>query len=140
MMYRSTLLCPILLWALLFLSVAGCAAGGAPATPHTPDEAKAMTAAKLITTSAELEPSRGAHVRVQGVAQDAKLGAVVEGVAVFYCEGIEAWPDDVRGQQIIVEGELGRTEHHQAWQDEHGAWSQGTAGAIWVIKRPRRVR
>lgn len=124
----------------LLISAAGCAADGAPATALATNKAQAMTTTKLITTTAELEPSQGARVRVQGIAQDAKLGAVVEGVTVFYCEGIEAWPDNVRNQQVVVEGELERTDQHQATQDEHGAWSQGTAGAIWVIKRPRLVR
>ena len=98
-----------------------------------------MNTTKLITTSAELERSLGQTIRVQGVAQDAKLGAVVDGVATFYCEGIEAWPDGVRGQQVVIEGELTRTDQYQAKQDADGSWSQGTEGAIWIIKRPHRV-
>jgi hypothetical protein len=66
-----------------------------------------------------------------GTAEDAKGGAmVVTDSQAVYVQGLDAWPEGVRGQVVVVYGEL--TETHQvpvATVDATGAWSTGKTGS-----------
>lgn len=62
-----------------------------------------------------------------GEAQNAKAGAMLlTESGAHYVKGLEEWPEGIRGEQVIVVGEL-IEEHHAplATQDEDGAWTQG---------------
>lgn len=102
------------------LLLMGCAgAQGAPASGPTsgPSSAPAST------------------VELVGVAQNAKLGAVVTGTSRgdVYCRGVDAWPDDLVGAPVRVRGRLQTTDAFAARVDPDGAISQGTAGGDTVL-------
>lgn len=102
------------------LVLMGCAgAQGAPATGPTSAPSSAPTA----------------RVELVGVAQNAKLGAVVTGTARgdVYCRGLDAWPDELVGVKVRVSGRLETTDAFAARVDADGAISQGTAGGDTVL-------
>jgi hypothetical protein len=102
------------------LVMMGCAgAQGAPASGPTSAPSSAPTA----------------RVELIGVAQNAKLGAVVTGTARgdVYCRGLDAWPDDLVGAVVKVSGRLQTTDAFAARVDADGAISQGTAGGDTVL-------
>ncbi|MCB9537654.1 MAG: hypothetical protein H6704_15490 [Myxococcales bacterium] len=76
-----------------------------------------------------------AIVELVGVAQNAKLGAVVTGTAHgdVYCRGVDAWPADLVGVEVRVRGRLQTTDAFAARVDADGAVSQGTAGGDVVL-------
>ncbi len=84
------------------------------------------------STPMELKPE---PVRLVGVAQDAKGGAVVvvDGSPV-YLRGMDSWRSDVVGKRVVVEGAVADEQYlPEATKDEKGAWSQGAVGKQRVI-------
>lgn len=78
-----------------------------------------------------------ARARLEGVARDAKLGAALETAdrGVVYLEGRAAWPPDLVGRRVVVEGELALVDDALAARvDPDGAVSQGTAGGDLVLR------
>ncbi len=65
-----------------------------------------------------------------GEAQDAKAGAMLlTESGAHYVQGLDAWPEGVLGQQVVLEGELTQQQFvAEATQDADGAWTQGKTG------------
>ena len=86
-------------------------------------------------------PADKAHSdRVTGVAQNAKLGALVASdKGAVYCAGLREWPADVVGTTVTVEGVLTTTDAFKATVAPDGAISQGTAGGDQVLEKCVRV-
>lgn len=82
------------------------------------------------------QQAEGTRVRVTGVAQNAKLGAVVVSERMtVYCLDRQEWPPDLVGQQVTVSGIVERTDDFKAEVNEKGEISQGSAGGDLVIRR-----
>ncbi len=85
-----------------------------------------------------LSKLRGNRVRISGIAQDAKGGAVLMiDTAPFYLEGLASWPAEVRGKAVAVGGKL-VDKHYlpEAFRDSKGIISQGAEGTQSVIEAP----
>jgi hypothetical protein len=81
----------------------------------------------------------GEHGVWRGKAEDAKLGAVVmiSGVPL-YVDGLSSWPDELRGQQIQLEGTLKRRElAPDPVLGPNGERSAGMEGEAWVVTEPQ---
>jgi hypothetical protein len=65
-----------------------------------------------------------------GEAQDAKAGAMlVTESGAHYVQGLDAWPEGIVGQQVVLQGELTQQDYvAEATQDADGAWTQGKTG------------
>jgi len=110
----------------------GCRGGGRTVPPPEPEERVAAQEAPGKESAAGTEKEM---VTFTGEAGNAKLGAVVvvDG-APTYLAGLDAWPEDVVGKTVEVEGWLTTSDAHEAVQDETGAWSQGTDGPIRILE------
>jgi len=83
-----------------------------------------------LLAAAGSAPTSQAPPTVDGIAQDAKGGAVVvaEDGRVLYLQGLDGWPEGVAGRKVRVTGHVTQTQHLPvATQDAEGAWSQGVA-------------
>ena len=80
----------------------------------------------------------GSRVRVSGIAENAKGGAVLMiDQAPYYLEGLDCWPAEVRGKRLAVGGKLVAKEYlPQSSRDAKGNISQGAAGSQNVIESP----
>ncbi len=81
----------------------------------------------------------GRRVRLGGLARDAKGGAVLlVGAVPISLAGLEAWPNTVNGQRVVVGGTLVSKQYlPEATRDAKGAWSQGAQGSQLVLEAPR---
>ena len=68
---------------------------------------------------------------VRGIAQNAKLGAVVlADDRVVYCHGLDHWPTDVVGTTVVVHGVLEQTDAYVT-PSPHAA---GASGSVWILR------
>lgn len=89
-----------------------------------------------IDSQAAAGAAVGRRVRVSGTARNAKLAGVVSrGDLMVYCLNVTGWPDQTDGQPVTVRGTLERTGEFAATTGAGGEVSQGTAGAVLVIRR-----
>lgn len=117
---------------------AAVACGGTPArtAPAPPQDPGAGAGGDEITTvdgETAAQAAIGKKVKISGIAQNAKLGAIVEGGIVVYCRGQDEWPADVAGTQVTVIGTLELTDAYAATVNEAGEISAGTAGHDWIL-------
>lgn len=119
---------------LFVIALLGCAPR---ATPPEPD----AHAASVSSGTDACARRGGRFVTAKGVAQNAKMGAVlVDGDTVIYVKGLEAWPEDALERAQSFEGCLAEEKHLPvAERDPSGAISQGTDGdgVVWVLERGR---
>jgi len=96
------------------------------ATPEPPPE---------VTSSEEASQALGQEVRFRGRAGNGKLAAavVVEQLLV-YCLDRSSWPDELVGQEVVVQGVLEYTEEFVAQVAPDGAISQGTGGGVFILR------
>ena len=95
-----------------------------------------VIAAVVYFAFAKRQPSApkdtaGGQTSVEGVAQDAKMGAVVVDAQnqPIYIQGLESWPQEFSGKQVVVTGMLVQKKYlPTATVDAGGAISQGTTG------------
>jgi hypothetical protein len=80
--------------AIAVLTVASCG------TPTAPASSKAAPF--------PLEAKVGQVVTVEGLPEDAKLGAVlmIGGARTVWIDGLDAWPSELRGQAVQVTGKV----------------------------------
>jgi len=88
-----------------------CSPSSAPPGPAPAKEPAAMTSASSPVSNAALEPlvaRLGQLVTVEGVAQDAKLGAMllIGGSRTIWIDSLDAWPPEARGKRVRVTGKL----------------------------------
>lgn len=78
------------------------------------------------------------RVRVSGIAQNAKGGAVlVVNDAPCYLEKLDSWPTEVIGKLVGVSGKLVDKQYlPQAGKNAKGEWMQGAEGSQNVIEAP----
>ena len=120
----------------LALVLAACASNSSPPPSNKTDSVQPA----LIANAADATAALGTRVRVEGKAANDKLSAVVEtGQLSVYCLDMKAWPDARVGTSATVEGMLERTEEFQS-RTNGGLVSQGTSGAIFVIRKCTVVR
>ena len=102
------------------------------ACAHAPPEPPAGSAPAGFTSWV------GQKVHLEGQAADAKLGAVVlvDGEPV-YLKGMLAWPADVTGKTVRVNGILEEDSHEdEILLGPNGEQSASMAGSQWLIDRP----
>ncbi len=120
----------------LALVLAACASNSSPPPSNKTDSVQPA----LITDATAATAALGTRVRVEGKAANDKLSAVVEtGQLSVYCLDMKAWPEAQVGTSATVEGTLERTEEFQS-RTNGGLVSQGTSGAIFVIRKCTVVR
>lgn len=111
---------------------------GTPAASGTPAPASPAPAPPgpvTVTTQAGAAAAIGKPVRVEGVAENAKLGAAVQsGDLVVYCLDRDRWPAEQDGHPIAVEGTLEQTHEFEA-PTEGGVHAAGTGGPVFVLRR-----
>lgn len=91
---------------------------------------------RTISDGEGLVGALGQRVRLVGQAVDTKAAAAVLGPGfVVLCLDRSSWAHDVAGTRVTVEGVLEQTDDLQAFVDEQGAISQGTAGGDLVMRR-----
>lgn len=68
-------------------------------------------------------------ITVSGTAENLKAGAaVMTGSGNYFVDGLDYWPDSLRGRRVEVTGiPSERQMMPVAEKDSSGAWSQGTA-------------
>lgn len=113
------------------LVVAGCTGGG-----HAPQGGGSQTAAApaplAVTDVASAEAALGKLVEVRGQADDAMLGAeITVGRVPFYCDGVDRWPSDITGTQVVARGTLARAE---AEETDPALPSSGATAATWHLQ------
>jgi hypothetical protein len=80
----------------------------------------------------------GSRVRLSGIAQNAKGGAVLMVKETpYYLEKLESWPTEVTGKLVGVGGKLADKQYlPQAFKNAKGEISQGAEGTQNVIEAP----
>lgn len=85
-------------------------------------------------------PAPGKIVVIEGVAKDAKAGAVLEmSDKVVYIQGLSAWPAGTVGQRLKLKGELRTTPPPAASTNPMGLAAQSVVGAQHVLHGYSRV-
>lgn len=123
-------------WLALAAFVAACSSGHGTAVTSGAGSGSAVAAAPaVITDAAGIAAHMGTHVALRGRAGNAKLGAVVmiDGSPI-YCLGVESWPPALNGHDVTAHGTLEMSNQFAAKTDESGAVSQGTDGAVTVLR------
>ncbi len=137
-------------WIALIAALAmfpGCFGKSAPTTNDTPEPATVPPPPDgegpldredqdplVVGEEGGVKDAVGQVAVFEGKAVNAKLGAAVDSdQGVVYCLGMDAWPDDVVGEDVSVKGRLERTDQFKAEVAEDGAISQGTAGGDLVL-------
>lgn len=127
-----------MLWLLVSLLQAAPPAPPAQpvSLPRMPIGMRIQTAAPApvkITDAKQIDGLLGKQVQIEGVAADAKIGAIVlaDGFSA-YLTGKPGWSDAERGKRVRVIGVLSRTDAFKAEETPSGI-SQGTAGGDLVI-------
>ncbi len=91
------------------MMVAGCG------SRREPPASTPATAAIEVTDVAGADAAVGKRVRVTGTARNAKLSAVVvSGELLVYATAHDAWPGEVVGKQVAIEGLLEREQGQPA--------------------------
>ena len=89
----------------------------------------------LIETHQEAMSVLGQKVRIIGVAQNAKLSAVVTTDRLtVYCIERAAWGKEFLGRKVEVSGLLEETDQFNARRGEDGVISQGTKRSVLVLR------
>ena len=84
-----------------------------------------------LASVSEKRANLGRGVLIDGIAFNAKLGAIVEvGEEVVYLKGLEIWPPSIVGQPVRVSGILQLFKGPIARQDQHGRWSAGIGDGL----------
>ncbi|MBE2252792.1 MAG: hypothetical protein IAE78_24890 [Myxococcus sp.] len=111
--------------------------------PQSSATAQSLMAPHLVKPRAPVEVPRdvlkliGKHVRLVGVAQNAKGGAVVlvNGSPV-YVAGKSEWPEALRGKRVSLGGRLAKESYlPEATVSPRGEVSQGTSGGAQTVLR-----
>jgi hypothetical protein len=86
---------------------------------------------KTFVLGAMIVGCAASHQEIRGTARDAKLGAAVVRAdrSVVYCIGIERWPAELEGHDVVVTGRLEQTDEFTA-----GSGEAGTNGPVWVLR------
>lgn len=110
------------------MMVAGCGSRREP--PATTPATTAIEVSDLAGAGAAV----GKRVRVSGTARNAKLSAVVvAGELVVYAVAHDAWPDEVVGKQVAIEGLLEREQGEPA-RGPSGELRATAEGPYFVIR------
>jgi hypothetical protein len=91
----------------------------------------------LTGCSTTKKQSMNKAITITGIAQNAKLGAVVctADNEVYYIEGKSSWPEELLNASITVSGTLYSVEHKaEDLVNEKGEYSQGMVGTQKIIK------
>ncbi len=93
---------------------------------------------KPTAASRDLNRLNGKHVELQGVAQDAKGGAVLlVDDHPLYLLKLAAWPEATRGKGVTVKGTLKSMKLIASPErNAKGELSQGAEGNQWVLEDP----
>jgi hypothetical protein len=85
----------------------------------------------------EITNAIGKFITVQGIAQNAKLGAIVmvEDLPI-YITGLDAWTNGVDGKPISITGTL-KTRSLKTQTNEFGLVSGGIDGRIYILENPQ---
>ncbi|HEY3353508.1 MAG TPA: hypothetical protein VGQ83_09685 [Polyangia bacterium] len=114
--------------------LAACAGEGRAPGP-APQAAMASPA-----RSAEAAPpaAAGAATTIEGVARNAKAGAVVltAGGEPVYVQGLDAWPRDVDGKTVVATGRLVDKKLIPDPVGPDGELRQGAVGTQRVLEQP----
>lgn len=118
-------------------ATAAVAAADESATPASAGEAATDEVRKdpvAVSEKGDLDDAIGKTTVFVGKAVNAKIAAAVETAqGVIYCLDLQAWSDEVLGEQVTVKGTLERTDKFKAEVAEDGAISQGSAGGDLVL-------
>ncbi len=77
---------------------------------------------EVLAAPSPWEQRLGQQVTVQGIAKNAKLGAVLEtSDGLLWLDGVLAWPEQVLGQQVSVSGMLNERHDLPVYVQEEGA-------------------
>ena len=124
--------------AFLLTAVLGLLSSGCASSPAASEPKESSMDPIHVTGSGEADRARGKLVRFQGIARNAKLGAVVQGEGlVVYCKGMDSWPSDRVGKPVTVSGVLERTDAFKATVGPGGEIGQGTMGGDYVLESPK---
>lgn len=101
-----------------------------------PPQQKQDAAPVPIAGQTQVATQKGPVERIEGVARNAKLAAVVlAGDRTIYCLERESWPEDIDGKRVVVQGVVESTDEFQARRSPSGEISQGTEGSVLVIRK-----
>jgi hypothetical protein len=80
----------------------------------------------------------GSRVRLSGIAQNAKGGAILLiKDSPYYLEGVDSWPKEAQGKLVGVGGKLVDKQYlPEVFRDAKGVISQGAEGSQNVIEAP----
>ncbi len=92
----------------------------------------------------------GQHLRLSGVARNAKGGAVLMvGKSPLYLEGLQSWPAEAEGKRVAVGATVIDKQYlPEATRNAKGEWTQGATGtqlvlesATWrLLEQPEKTR
>jgi hypothetical protein len=116
-------------------AVVGAVALAMGCAPHPEPAAPVAELAPGSVVEEDLPAALGQRVSVVGVARDARMGAVVLlADTPVYVVGLDAWPTELHGQRVRVEG---RVEERKLAPDPSvgpdGAQTAGMEGVAWVL-------
>ncbi len=134
-------LCLLACFLLLLTGSSSChergpesSAEAAPDQPESSTDAAQETPAE-VADSGEASKALGQQVRFRGRAGNGKLAAAVVGEEfLVYCLDRSSWPDELVGQEVVVQGILEYTEEFIAQTAPDGAISQGTEGGVFILR------
>ena len=74
-----------------------------------------------------------------GVAGNAKAGAILQadGGAVYYLEGVDAWPKELNGKRVRVRGSQLVEETYPEPRGPNGEIAAGLSGKVVRIRDPK---
>lgn len=107
-------------WSMVACGLVAAAACGGPTWVRTPTEAR---------------HARGERVRIEGTAQDAKLGPVIAGGGlVVYVAEQPRWPTEALGRHVIAEGTLEETREALTLGGIDGDRSAGLEMPAFILR------
>ena len=122
---------------LLILSVFvfACSTPSAQTAKEQPASKPAIPAQRVVVNSIiEAQAALGKIVQLKGHAVRAKLGVMIRGEHFnAYCQGAELTDKSPKGV-VTAQGLLTQTKQFQAKTGANGEISQGTEGAVWILK------
>jgi len=90
----------------------------------------------MVRDVASAKAAIGKMIEVEGVAQNAKLGAIVDGPELMvYCLDRPEWPSDLVGKTVKVRGTLEVTDQFKATTTPEGGHVAGTMGGDYVFRK-----
>jgi hypothetical protein len=86
-----------------------------------------------------LDQQIGKKVTIEGIAQDAKEGATVEGIDfVIFIDQLDSWPRSVLGRKVTATGTLLKAKlTPEPVVDQFGGYSAGSFGDSYILKDAR---